>query len=126
MIIFLLLIILLFTGFTFTTCKNSTTPDLITVESNQKSKIEIFPILEKAFVKVTIEGMTCAIGCATKIEQNLQKTSGVTSVTLNFESKTAWIVYDSHHLNINSIAKVVNQSGEAYDVSEIVSLESFN
>tara|TARA_B110000305_G_C19339384_1_gene588284 strand:+ start:691 stop:1068 length:378 start_codon:yes stop_codon:yes gene_type:complete len=121
-----LLIILLFTGFTFTACKNSTTPDLITVESNQKSKIEIFPILEKAFVKVTIEGMTCAIGCAAKIEQNLQKTSGVTSVTVNFESKTAWIVYDSHHLNINSIAKVVNQSGEAYDVSEIVSLESFN
>ena len=121
-----LLIILLFTGFTFTTCKNSTTPDLITVESNQKSKIEIFPISGKAFVKVTIEGMTCAIGCATKIEQNLQKTSGVTSVTVNFESKTAWIVYDSHHLNINSIAKVVNQSGEAYDVSEIVSLESFN
>jgi Cu+-exporting ATPase len=121
-----LLIILLFTGFTFTACKNSTTPDLITVESNQKSKIEIFPILEKAFVKVTIEGMTCAIGCAAKIEQNLQKTSGVTSVTVNFESKTAWIVYDSHHLNINSIAKVVNQSGEAYNVSEIVSLESFN
>jgi Cu+-exporting ATPase len=121
-----LLIILLFTGFTFTACKNSTTPDLITVESNQKSKIEIFPILEKAFVKVTIEGMTCAIGCAAKIEQNLQKTSGVTSVTVNFESKTAWIVYDSHHLNINSIAKVVNQSGEAYDVSEIVGLESFN
>jgi len=121
-----LLIILLFTGFTFTACKNSTTPDLITVESNQKSKIEIFPILEKAFVKVTIEGMTCAIGCAAKIKQNLQKTSGVTSVTVNFESKTAWIVYDSHHLNINSIAKVVNQSGEAYNVSEIVSLESFN
>lgn len=121
-----LLIILLFTGFSFTACKNSTTPDLITVESNQKSKIEIFPISEKAFVKVTIEGMTCAIGCAAKIEQNLQKTSGVTSVTVNFESKTAWIVYDSHHLNINSIAKVVNQSGEAYDVSEIVSLESFN
>ena len=50
-----LLIILLFTGFTFTTCKNSTTPDLITVESNQKSKIEIFPISEKAFVKSWFE-----------------------------------------------------------------------
>ena len=70
--------------------------------------------------------MTCAIGCAATIEKNLQKTSGVASATVDFESKTARVVYDAQLLSLESLSAVVKTTGETYSVSEIERLNSFN
>ncbi|MDG1885099.1 MAG: heavy metal-associated domain-containing protein [Flavobacteriaceae bacterium] len=69
--------------------------------------------------------MTCAIGCAATIEKNLKKTQGIASAEVDFESKTAWVIYDAKQLNLENITTVVKTTGEAYSVTEIERLESF-
>ena len=68
--------------------------------------------------------MTCAIGCAATIEKNLKKTQGIASAEVDFESKTAWVIYDAKQLNLENITTVVKTTGEAYSVTEIERLES--
>jgi len=118
-------LILFASVFTFQACINSTTPNVITVDSTPESKIETVLLAEEAFAKVTIEGMTCAIGCAATIEKNLKKTQGIASAEVDFESKTAWVIYNAKQLNLENITTVVKTTGEAYSVTEIERLESF-
>ena len=105
-------------------CNNSTSPKVVTVETTQNMNADPLPMAEEAFGKLTIEGMTCAIGCAATIEKNLQKTTGVASATVDFETKTAWVVYDANHLNMEAISAVVKATGEAYSVTEMERLNS--
>ena len=107
-------------------CNNSTSPKVVTVETTQNVNADPLPMAEEAFGKLTIKGMTCAIGCAATIEKNLQKTTGVASVTVDFETKTAWIVYDAKHLNLEALSVVVKATGKAYSVTEIERLNSIN
>jgi hypothetical protein len=44
---------------------------------------------------------------------------------VDFESKTAWVIYDAKQLNLENITTVVKTTGEAYSVTEIERLESF-
>ena len=121
-----LIFILLSTSLSFISCKNTTTHKVITVESTEEQESESVPMEEQAFAKLTIEGMTCAIGCAATIEKNLQKTTGVASATVDFESKTAWVIYDEKYLTIDAITTVVKNTGEPYRVSETERLKSFD
>ena len=116
--------ILLSTSLSIMACNNSTSPKVVTVETTQIMNADPLPMAEEAFGKLTIEGMTCAIGCAATIEKNLQKTTGVASATVDFETKTAWVVYDAKHLNMEAISAVVKATGEAYSVTEMERLNS--
>jgi len=121
------LLFFLFTAsLNFMACNNPTQPKVVTVDPVETSKIQAVVLGEKAFAKLTIEGMTCAIGCAASIEKNLKKTSGVASATVDFESKTARVVYDAQLLTLESLSAVVKTTGETYSVSEIVRLDTFN
>jgi Cu+-exporting ATPase len=116
--------ILLSTSLSIMACNNSTSPKVVTVETTQNMNADPLPMAEEAFGKLTIEGMTCAIGCAATIEKNLQKTTGVASATVDFETKIAWVVYDAKHLNMEAISAVVKATGEAYSVTEMERLNS--
>ena len=118
--------ILLSTSLSIMACNNSTSPKVVTVETTQNVNADPLPMAEEAFGKLTIKGMTCAIGCAATIEKNLQKTTGVASATVDFETKTAWIVYDAKHLNLEALSVVVKATGKAYSVTEIERLNSIN
>jgi Cu+-exporting ATPase len=74
-------------------CQNNSEIEVITLSSTEKASKE--KIVEKAYAKLSIEGMSCAIGCAASIEKNFKKTTGVSSVTVDFDSKIAWIIYDA-------------------------------
>jgi Cu+-exporting ATPase len=116
--------ILLSTSLSIIACNNPTSPKVVTVETTQNMKADPLPMAEEAFGKLTIEGMTCAIGCAATIEKNLQKTTGVTFANVDFETKTAWVVYDAKHLNMEAISMVVKATGESYSVTKMERLNS--
>lgn len=105
-------------------CQNKLVPKVIEVPISQESPKKIEALGEKAYAKLSIEGMTCAIGCAVTIEKKLQRTSGIISAKVDFESNTGWVAYDATMLNLDGISSVVKSTGTSYSVSKIISLES--
>ena len=75
-------------------------------------------VVANAQVDMTIEGMVCAMGCATVIEKKLNATPGIAKATVDFPTKKAWIEFDDAQINPNGIIEVVKNVGEAYSVSE--------
>lgn len=51
-------------------------------------------IVANAEMNITIEGMTCAEGCAKTIEKTVADLGGVTYSSVNFEEKTATFKFD--------------------------------
>ena len=105
-------------------CQNKLTPKVIEVPISQESPKKIEALGEKAYAKLSIEGMTCAIGCAVTIEKKLQRTSGIVSAKVDFETNTGWVTYDATMLNLDKISSIVKSTGASYSVSKIISLES--
>ena len=116
---FIILSIVFFGG-----CQNKLTSKVIEVQTSQESPKKIKALGEEAYAKLSIEGMTCAIGCAVTIEKKLQKTPGIVSAKVDFETNTGWVTYDTTMLNLGKISSVVKSTGTAYSVSEIISLNS--
>lgn len=71
----------------------------------------------------TIEGMTCAIGCAKTIQEELSGLEGVQKATVNFEKKLATISFDKTVQTTKSLTAVVEKTGDGqtYTVSNIKS-----
>ena len=67
----------------------------------------------------TIEGMTCAMGCAKTIEKELSNLDGVEKATVDFDKKTATVVFDKTVQNPDNLTKVVQATGDGktYKVS---------
>ncbi|MBF4484705.1 MULTISPECIES: heavy-metal-associated domain-containing protein [unclassified Flavobacterium] len=59
-----------------------------------------------------IEGMTCAMGCAKTIEKELSNLDGVEKATVDFDKKTATVVFDKTVQNQDSFTKVVEATGD--------------
>ncbi len=76
--------------------------------------------LEKA--TFTIEGMTCAIGCAKTIEKELAEANGVANALVDFEKKEAVVSFDKSIQSSESLAKIVEATadGDTYKVSKMV------
>ena len=112
--------ILLFTG-----CKEKTTETTTsssTETSAPKAKKEIAAVnLQKA--SFTIEGMTCAIGCAKTIQEELSGLEGVQTATVDFEKKLATVSFDKTKQTPESLTKIVQATGDGktYIVSNMKS-----
>lgn len=59
-------------------------------------------VVANAEINFGLEGMTCAHGCAARIENKLNKMEGVADAKVDFEAKTAWVSFDN---NVTSEAK---------------------
>ena len=57
-----------------------------------------------------IDGMMCAMNCPKKVNESLNGLDGVKSCKVDFESKTATIVYDDEKIDSNKIAKTIANS----------------
>ena len=70
-----------------------------------------------------IEGMTCAMGCAKTIEKELSHLDGVEKATVDFEKKTATVVFDKTVQNQENLTKTVQATGDGktYKVLDIKS-----
>ncbi len=112
------LALLLAAGTLFVSCKKETTEP--TTESVAVAKK---PIANAATTSFTIDGMTCAIGCAKTIETKLSGLDGVQKATVDFDKKTATIEYDAAVQTPEKLATFVEAvaDGKTYKVSNVKS-----
>ena len=54
-----------------------------------------------------VEGMMCAINCPQKVNESLNGVDGIKSCKVNFESKTATVVYDDEKIDADKIARTI-------------------
>jgi mercuric ion binding protein len=68
-----------------------------------------------------IKGMTCAIGCAKTIQEELNGLDGVQTATVDFEKELATVSFDKTVLSPDKITKVVEATadGKSYKVSNM-------
>ena len=78
-------------------------------------------VTENKKVSFKIEGMTCEVGCAGLLTRKLNKTEGVTSAKIDFETSKASVGFDSTKVNVDQLVKVVEEAagGGVYSVSDI-------
>lgn len=118
-----ILLTLTLAGFLFVSCKEKPQETLTATTKAttvQKVKKEIIAAnLQTA--SFTIDGMTCEMGCAKTIEQELSELDGVQKATVNFEKKLGTVTFDKTVQNPEKLSKVVEATadGKTYTVSSI-------
>lgn len=70
-----------------------------------------------------VEGMSCAIGCAKTIQEDLTELEGVQKATVDFDSKLATVTFDKTIQSPEKLTKVVEAAadGKTYTVSNMKS-----
>ncbi len=67
-------------------------------------------------VTIPIGGMTC-VACAQRVEKAIKKLDGIKSVSVNFATEKASVVYDPHETRLSNIREVIEKTG--YKMLEI-------
>jgi copper chaperone CopZ len=115
-----IILALAFVGFLTVSCKKEVEAKEITAEkevTTPKKEVVIDPENVQT-ASFEIEGMTCAIGCAKTIEEELGALDGVQKATVDFDSKKATVVFDKTIQNQENLTKVVEATadGKTYKV----------
>ncbi len=113
----------------FTTCKNDVKPEVKIVEidtASETSKKELDPNATYAKAEFTIDGMTCAIGCARTIESQIAKMDGVKSATVDFDRRLAMVEYDEALVNHTLLKARVTNTSDIYKVSNMKTVDAFS
>jgi len=79
-------------------------------------------IIEVADTKadLIVEGMSCQVGCAAYIDEELEKIDGVVSADVDFESKSASISYDNSLISEYDIVNTINTlKDSSYSVTSV-------
>lgn len=117
------ILIVILTSLLFVGCKEKSTEtvsDSKTETDAPKVKKEIASAnLQTA--SFNIKGMTCAIGCAKTIQEELNSLDGVQTATVDFEKELATVSFDKTVLSPDKITKVVEAAadGKSYKVSNM-------
>ena len=70
--------------------------------------------------EMTIDGMSCQVGCAAYIDEELEKVSGVVSADVSFENKLASVSYDNSLISEHDIVSTINSlKDSAYSVASL-------
>ena len=107
-------------------CKNKVNPEIKTVEVETETIKELDPNAIYAKAEFTIDGMTCAIGCAATIEKKISKMEGVKSATVDFDKKLAMVEYDNAKVNPALLEKTVTNVADIYTVSDMKTVDDFS
>lgn len=110
-----------------TSCKDEkvSTSELTTEATTElKSEPKALAIVGKLeTASFNVDGMTCEIMCASKIQKELTATEGVQKATIDFEKKLATIEYDSGVTSPEKLVEMVEavNGGDSYKVSNLKS-----
>lgn len=99
--------------------KEAETKDVAAEKENAAPKKEVVIAAENVqTASFEIEGMTCAMGCAKTIEEELGAMEGVQKATVDFDSKKATVIFDKTIQNQDNLTKVVEATadGKTYKV----------
>lgn len=101
-------------------CKDNQTPEIKTVDTETETAVkEMDPNATYAKAEFTIEGMTCAIGCAKTIEKKLAGMDGVQSASVDFDKKLAMVVYNEAKVTPELLNETVSKVGDSYKVTDM-------
>jgi mercuric ion binding protein len=109
-------------GVLFVSCKKTASEP--TAEASAEAtttKKEIIAAVKPETATFSIEGMTCAIGCAKTIEKNLSEMDGVQKATVDFDKKEATVAFDATKQSPEKLVETVEASadGKTYKVSNL-------
>jgi mercuric ion binding protein len=113
-------------GLLFVSCKNNTeeapkkTAKMETEAPKVKKEITAENLQTANF---SVAGMTCAVGCAKTIQEELTGLDGVQTATVDFDTKLATVTFDKTVQTPESLTKVVQATGDgkSYTVSNMKS-----
>lgn len=113
-------------GFALTSCKQTAaepttaTSETVATAPEGQSTAAVGKIETASF---NIEGMSCEVMCASKIQKELTKTEGVQKATIDFEKKTATVEYDAGKITPEKLVETVEavNGGDSYKVSNLKS-----
>jgi mercuric ion binding protein len=77
-------------------------------ETTAQTKEVTQEVVGNSEMTMTIEGMTCAMGCARAIEVELNNIEGVEAAKVNFEAANATLIYNGSLTSESSIVDFVN------------------
>lgn len=92
----------------------------ITAEETKKEVYSEADLTKMETASFTIDGMTCAMGCAKTIENKLVEQEGVGQAIVDFETKIATIKFDTKKQSLESLTKTIEAvaGGDTYKVTE--------
>ena len=107
-------------------CKNKVEPEIKTVNIEPETTKTTDPNASFAKAEFTIDGMTCAIGCAATIQKKISKINGVKSASVDFDKKLAMVEYNDAKVTPKLLAEAVTNVSNTYTVSNIKTVETFS
>ena len=118
--------IIAISGLLFASCKDNKaevkteTASTETAAPKVKKEIAAANLQTASF---TIEGMTCAVGCAATIQEELTVLDGVQTAKVDFDKKLATVTFDKTVQTPESLTKIVQATGDGktYKVSNMKS-----
>ena len=119
------IVTLVLTSVLFVGCKEKSTDtvskEIVTTEAPKVKKEIAAANLQTA--SFSVEGMTCAIGCAKTIQEDLTGLDGVQKATVDFDTKLATVTFDNTLQTPEKLTKVVEAAadGKTYKVSNMKS-----
>jgi Cu+-exporting ATPase len=112
----------------FTSCKNESQPEIKTVDVEVTKKDvaqTLDPDATYAKVEFSIDGMTCAMGCAKTIEKKMAKMEGVKMAKVDFDKRLAMVEYDEAKVTPTSLEETVNKVADIYKVKDMHKVDDF-
>ena len=102
----------------FASCKQEKKE--VAVEETKKEAVSEADLAKMQTASFTIDGMTCAMGCAKTIENKLAGQEGVGQAVVDFETKIATVKFDAEKQSLESLTKTIEgvAGGDSYKVTE--------
>ncbi len=119
---------ILMAGLLLISCKKNQSSEPQTVEVNMNAgheKTKNLADASYAKAEFSIEGMTCAVGCAAKIEKNLASKTGISYAKVDFDKKLAMVAYDEKTITLEDLSATVNEVSDVYSVSNMKNVADF-
>ena len=106
----------------FFSCKKTEVSQTTTIEKTVKVNSKSIAA-KPQMATFTIEGMTCAVGCAKTIQDKLASMDGIQSATVDFDKKFAIVEFDASKQTPELLLKAVQETGDGktYMVSNMKS-----
>ena len=95
--------------------------------NERKKKIKLVVLLLTCFGLLSagestatyrVDGMMCAVNCPMKVNQSLDGVEGIKSCKVDFESKTATVIFDDEKIGRGKIAQTIAK-GTYYKVMDL-------
>ena len=111
------------TSILFLNCKKNETEKAKVITASASVTKEIVAAVKPETATFTIEGMTCAIGCAKTIQEKLASVDGVQKATGDFDTKTATVEFDATKQTPAKLLEATEKTGDGktYKVSNMKS-----